>query len=405
MNHIPGSTDADMETWLMHALNRLGYNDERASAQQPARESFPGSSRSSSLPRRTTSSQNQSQPPHPSHPSHHFGFTLGMDHATYAMIQQTMEYYTKCHRDHYDLMEEIVEGVRSIHAPTAHTTRISLLYQIFQESNRRMMEYNVFMSQCLQFIYQIFQQYRVVNTNTNNTNTPSPTFHAGSRTNTNARTPRPYSSHAQDTATSDLYEFSFFIHPPSESTPTVMPMSQAQFSQYTLTYIYENTNTTVPTTTVPTTTVPTTAVTAGTADRPVCPITLEELQAGDEVTRVRVCGHVFRTAALRNWCRRNRVCPVCRRDIVSDAIPTPTTTPTPSNRPSPVRPLPEPLSEPNPEPVSEPSPLSSYAQRTDYDEVGTNGGRTMIPSSILRRIVQETFDRDNDDDTHYLGVD
>jgi len=364
------------------------------------------------------------------------------------MIQQTMEFYTKCHRDHHDLMGEIVGGVRAIHAPTVPTTaRLNVLYQIFQESNRRMMEYNVIMSQCLQFTHQVFQQYRVTPSSPY-TYTPHPASHAGAHTSTRVPRPSPshthnnhnhtHHAHAQDTTTSDLYEFSFFIHPPSEpAAATVMPMSQAQFSQHTVTYRYENTNTAVTTGTaqhLP----PSIAATGATADRPVCPITLEELQPGDEVTRVRVCGHVFRTAALRNWCRRNRVCPVCRRDIVSDAIPTP------SNHPSLVRPVPvsdsmpvpvpepvpDPVPEPDPEPVSDPSPpfpigSSSYAQRTDYDEVGTNGGRTMIPSSILRRIVQEmTGDRpviaqhsgatastnafdhdDNDDDTHYLGVD
>ena len=36
---------------------------------------------------------------------------------------------------------------------------------------------------------------------------------------------------------------------------------------------------------------------------------------GDEVTRIRSCGHVFHTQSIRNWFSNRVRCPVCRYDI------------------------------------------------------------------------------------------
>jgi len=46
-----------------------------------------------------------------------------------------------------------------------------------------------------------------------------------------------------------------------------------------------------------------------------CPITLEEFQDGEQVTRINHCGHIFRRDAIQNWFQRNVRCPVCRYDI------------------------------------------------------------------------------------------
>ena len=46
-----------------------------------------------------------------------------------------------------------------------------------------------------------------------------------------------------------------------------------------------------------------------------CPITLEDFVEGDEVTRIRPCGHVFNTQSIRNWFSNRVRCPVCRCDI------------------------------------------------------------------------------------------
>jgi len=46
-----------------------------------------------------------------------------------------------------------------------------------------------------------------------------------------------------------------------------------------------------------------------------CPITMEEFIAGDRVSRIRHCEHMFREDAINNWFRLNVRCPVCRYDI------------------------------------------------------------------------------------------
>jgi hypothetical protein len=46
-----------------------------------------------------------------------------------------------------------------------------------------------------------------------------------------------------------------------------------------------------------------------------CPITLEEFQEGEQVCRIRHCGHTFRRDAINNWFQGNVRCPVCRYDI------------------------------------------------------------------------------------------
>jgi hypothetical protein len=47
----------------------------------------------------------------------------------------------------------------------------------------------------------------------------------------------------------------------------------------------------------------------------VCPITREPINNGEEICRIRYCGHIFKTAALMSWFQRNVRCPVCRYDI------------------------------------------------------------------------------------------
>lgn len=44
-----------------------------------------------------------------------------------------------------------------------------------------------------------------------------------------------------------------------------------------------------------------------------CPICLEDFQLGEEVCRIRVCGHIFKRPGLMYWFGRNNHCPVCRR--------------------------------------------------------------------------------------------
>ena len=46
-----------------------------------------------------------------------------------------------------------------------------------------------------------------------------------------------------------------------------------------------------------------------------CPITLEIIQEGEEICRIRHCGHLFKKTPIYGWFQRNVRCPVCRYDI------------------------------------------------------------------------------------------
>jgi len=52
------------------------------------------------------------------------------------------------------------------------------------------------------------------------------------------------------------------------------------------------------------------------ADR--CPICLEDFQIGEQVVRIRACGHIFKQPGLLRWFRRNNHCPVCRGNVVEN---------------------------------------------------------------------------------------
>ena len=46
-----------------------------------------------------------------------------------------------------------------------------------------------------------------------------------------------------------------------------------------------------------------------------CPITQADFNDTDDVMRIRACGHVFSSNALREWFSRSVRCPVCRHDV------------------------------------------------------------------------------------------
>jgi hypothetical protein len=56
-----------------------------------------------------------------------------------------------------------------------------------------------------------------------------------------------------------------------------------------------------------------------------CPISLDEFVEGENILKIRKCGHIFRPAELRRWFTQRNKCPVCRcnvLDISSSTIPT-----------------------------------------------------------------------------------
>ena len=46
-----------------------------------------------------------------------------------------------------------------------------------------------------------------------------------------------------------------------------------------------------------------------------CPITLENFIVGENICRIRHCGHIFKSTGLMQWFQRNVRCPVCRYDV------------------------------------------------------------------------------------------
>lgn len=54
-----------------------------------------------------------------------------------------------------------------------------------------------------------------------------------------------------------------------------------------------------------------------------CPITLEEFEVGEELSRIRFCRHVFKWKYLQEWFCTNSHCPVCRYDIRTNISATP----------------------------------------------------------------------------------
>ena len=52
-----------------------------------------------------------------------------------------------------------------------------------------------------------------------------------------------------------------------------------------------------------------------------CPITWDYFQTGQNVLQINRCGHIFGVDALTEWFRTNRICPVCRRDVITNQSP------------------------------------------------------------------------------------
>jgi hypothetical protein len=47
----------------------------------------------------------------------------------------------------------------------------------------------------------------------------------------------------------------------------------------------------------------------------VCPIDLDQLTEGDDILKIKHCGHIFRESNIRLWFNTNFSCPLCRHDL------------------------------------------------------------------------------------------
>lgn len=52
-----------------------------------------------------------------------------------------------------------------------------------------------------------------------------------------------------------------------------------------------------------------------------CPITLEDFEEGDQICRIRQCGHCFKRTAFDGWFETSVSCPICRYDIRTFTLP------------------------------------------------------------------------------------
>jgi hypothetical protein len=58
-----------------------------------------------------------------------------------------------------------------------------------------------------------------------------------------------------------------------------------------------------------------------TIDR-ICPISHENFEDGEIITKIRGCGHIFKTNNIKRWLFTNPCCPTCRFNIITQQYPT-----------------------------------------------------------------------------------
>jgi hypothetical protein len=110
---------------------------------------------------------------------------------------------------------------------------------------------------------------------------------------TNTSTPTRRSTNNSTRRNASDYLFTYLFYPRTNQENVIVRPTQAQINAATEMITYR------PTTSIHTQ----------------CPITLEEFQIGDNVRRIKSCGHIFREPAINNWFTTNVRCPVCRYDI------------------------------------------------------------------------------------------
>jgi hypothetical protein len=56
-----------------------------------------------------------------------------------------------------------------------------------------------------------------------------------------------------------------------------------------------------------------------------CPITWEDFSEGEQIYKINSCGHIFKKEPLLQWFSQHNHCPVCRGNVITNAIITPST--------------------------------------------------------------------------------
>ena len=185
--------------------------------------------------------------------------------------------------------------------------RITILDNLIYEYNRNMRDYQTNMNNIIEIVGQIQPI-----TSANNVNSAIRSNSANSANNaTNRSVPirQPTVTRQPVSSTDRDYLFSYFIYPPTVNTQISPESSNTsiltddQINQATESILFHTSD----------------PVNTSDSDEPDnenrCPITMDPFLEGDELLRIKECGHRFKKNALMNWFSRDSRCPICRYNL------------------------------------------------------------------------------------------
>ena len=255
------------------------------------------------------------------------------------ILSEMMDHYSKSHQTYMTPIESMIR-----HMNSSSSTDMSMLFHLHGNVHSRMNDYHHTMRDILQFIRQIHQESMHVPMHAPVTSTQTPVPDPASATHRrgshiaesilnallqSSNTDIFVDTRAQTGGPTAEASFTFSMFPDGnphgnphgspdgspDGSPVGSPfdsaeeedesMTNAQMEQCTETYMYQP----------PVSVTPEDTTVLEQDLHRTCPITLEDFEPGESLTKINVCGHVFRTAALRNWFMRHHQCPVCRRNV------------------------------------------------------------------------------------------
>lgn len=237
-------------------------------------------------------------PPQPSTPP------SGSPVLLYPDLNEFLYMYNKTIMEHHKSMQRIFDSIG---------TRIPAteLRYITYYMNQNICEYHRIIKHSLDLLFLLYhegttpleqQRFSRVDTGTNTTT------HA-----TNATVPPPPRLTRPSSRTS-LFNPVFLRTPPSDAQSQTRGLTTTQIEEFTDQFFWDDDvnqeNITID-------------ACGNEVSANTCPISLEEFRHGDSISRIRACGHQFKTESLQRWFQRNRRCPVCRRDAATRPPETP----------------------------------------------------------------------------------
>ena len=212
---------------------------------------------------------------------------------TYPEFDQLMNLY---HRNVFEYNRTTQSMVDAISSNQSRSVRdVREIGNISHAFNQNMQEYHQITDNCLDLLRDMYfsqnshNRYTNVNSRTNvgvNSHvTPSSNFIPITPTTTTISPPR------------TLFSYTLFpqVQGQGQGQAPLLTAQQMRDATEEYTYASDTTLTVIP----------------------VCPITLEDFQEGDSITRIRECLHEFKTPHLNRWFLRSSRCPVCRWNLLS----------------------------------------------------------------------------------------